>query len=88
MTISLFDRVENTVGKEENTGYQYFLLFPQCFPKPTSFGSLNSGLCGKELKQIFFPATFCLSILMHLRKAVGHLDKKFVSTGEGKQEMP
>ena len=36
MTISLCDRVENTVGKEENTGYQHFLLFPQCFPKPSS----------------------------------------------------
>ena len=29
--ISLFDRVENTVGKGENAGYQYFLLFPQFF---------------------------------------------------------
>ena len=48
MTISLFDRVENTVGKGENAGYQHFLLFQQCFPKPPSLGS--SGLCGKELK--------------------------------------
>ena len=31
MLISLFDRVENIVGKGENTGYQHFLLFPQCF---------------------------------------------------------
>ena len=30
--ISVFDRVEN-MGKGENAGYQYFLLFPQCFPK-------------------------------------------------------
>ena len=29
MKISLFDRVENTVGKGENAGYQYFLLFPE-----------------------------------------------------------
>ena len=35
MTISSFDRVENTLGKGENTGYQHFLLFPQCFPKPS-----------------------------------------------------
>ena len=27
MTISLFDRVENTAGKGENAGYQHFLLF-------------------------------------------------------------
>ena len=26
-TISLCDRVESTVGKEENAGYQHFLLF-------------------------------------------------------------
>ena len=35
MTISLFDRVENTVRKGENAGYQHFLLFPQCFQKPS-----------------------------------------------------
>ena len=23
---------ENIIGKEENTGNQHFLLFPQCFP--------------------------------------------------------
>ena len=28
MTISLFDWVENTVGKGENAGYKNFLLFP------------------------------------------------------------
>ena len=33
MTIFLCDKVENTVGKEENTGFQLFLLFPQCFTK-------------------------------------------------------
>ena len=26
-------RVENTVGKGENAGYQHLLLFPQCFKK-------------------------------------------------------
>ena len=31
MTIFLFDKVENTVGKGENAGNQHFLLFPQCF---------------------------------------------------------
>ena len=33
MMISLLDRVENSVGKGENAGYQHFLLFPYCFPK-------------------------------------------------------
>ena len=29
----VFHRTENIVGKEENAGYQHFLLFPQCFRK-------------------------------------------------------
>ena len=35
MTISLLHRVENAEGKGENAAYQHFLLFPQCFPKPS-----------------------------------------------------
>ena len=35
--VSLCDREENTVGKEENAGYQHFLLFPQCFFKAFFF---------------------------------------------------
>ena len=38
LAISLFDRVENSVGKGENAGYQHFLLFPQCFPKLSPLG--------------------------------------------------
>ena len=41
MIISLFDRVENTVGTGENAGYKHLLLFPQCFPKPSTLGSLK-----------------------------------------------
>ena len=29
----VFHGIEDTVGKEENAGYQHFLLFPQCFQK-------------------------------------------------------
>ena len=36
MIISLLDRADNTVGKGENAGYQHFLIFLQCFPKPSS----------------------------------------------------
>ena len=39
MVIFVFDRVENIVGKGENAGYQYFLLFPQCFQ-----GAFNPGI--------------------------------------------
>ena len=59
MLFSLFDRVENIVGKGENAGYQHFLLFPQCFPKPSSSGSLKSGLCCKGLNP--FKKTISLS---------------------------
>ena len=43
MMICLLDKVENTVRKGENAGYQHFLLFLQCFPKP-SLGSLRVGI--------------------------------------------
>ena len=49
ITISLCDRVENTVGKEENAGYQHFLLFPQCFQKP-SLGFLKVGIVWQRVK--------------------------------------
>ena len=41
MMISVFDRLENIVAKGENAGYQHFLLFPNCFQKPPSLGSLK-----------------------------------------------
>ena len=37
-------REENIVGKGENAGYQHFLLFPQCFQKPSFLGSLKVGI--------------------------------------------
>ena len=45
--ISVFDSVENIVGKGKNAGYQHFLLFPLCFLKAYSS---KSGLCGKGLR--------------------------------------
>ena len=41
MAISLFHRVENAMGKGENAGYRHFLLFPQCFLKPSFLGLLK-----------------------------------------------
>ena len=35
ITICVTDCVENIMGKGENAGYQHFLLFPQCFQKPS-----------------------------------------------------
>ena len=55
MRSSLSDRKENLLGKKENSGFQHFLLFPQCFQKPSFQGCLQSGLCGKELNERTFP---------------------------------
>ena len=40
----VLERVENTVGKEENAGHQHFLHFPQCFQKASLTGSLKVGI--------------------------------------------
>ena len=42
-----YKRIENIVGKEENSGYQHFLLFPQCFQKPFSSVLLELGIVWK-----------------------------------------
>ena len=44
------DRVENTVGKGENAGYQHFMLFLQCFPKAFFFPDVKSQDCEVELR--------------------------------------
>ena len=46
--ISVFDCVENIVGKEENAGFQHFLFFPQRFQKASFSGSLEVEQCGKD----------------------------------------
>ena len=46
----LLERVENIMGKEENAGYQHFLLFPTMFSRNLIQGHQKSGLCGKELR--------------------------------------
>ena len=53
MIISVFDSVENIVGKGENAGYQHFLLYPQCFEK-ASFPDTSKGFFLWELVN-FFP---------------------------------
>ena len=39
MMTSVYDSVENIVGKGENAGYQHFVLFPQCLQKASFSGS-------------------------------------------------
>ena len=45
MTIFLFDRAKNTVGKGEIAGYQHFSLFQQCFSKAAFFRVVKSRDC-------------------------------------------
>ena len=40
----VLERDQNIVGK----GYQHFSPFPQCFPKPSSLGSLKVGMVKNE----------------------------------------
>ena len=49
MTKFVLDDIENIVGKEKNAGYQHFLLFPKCFQKAITSGSLKVGFSGKGL---------------------------------------
>ena len=48
MMISVFDRAENIVGKEENAGYQHFLLFPQCFQKVLLIRVVKTWECAEK----------------------------------------
>ena len=45
LMISVFDRLENIVGKEENDVYQHLLLFPQCFQMGFFLGVIESEDC-------------------------------------------
>ena len=38
------EKSESIAGKGENAGYQYFLLFPQCFQKLSFSGALKVGI--------------------------------------------
>ena len=42
--ITLLEYGENIMGKGENAGNQHFLLFSQCFQKPSLIGSLKVGI--------------------------------------------
>ena len=50
LLIFVFHRTENIVRKGENTGYQHFLLFPQCFQKASFSGSFKPGIVWKRVK--------------------------------------
>ena len=72
------DRLENTVVKEENAGYQHFLLFPQRFQTLSCpvLGPENLELYGKGLLIYLTLQT----IYDHHRKAFGNIKRKGEST--------
>ena len=49
----VFHRTENMVGKEENDGYQQFLLFSECFQTGFFPSASKAPLCGNELTNSF-----------------------------------
>ena len=51
MMVSVFDRIENTVGKGENAGYQHFPLFPLSFQKASFLGSLKVRVVWSRVKR-------------------------------------
>ena len=57
----VFHRIENIKGKEENAGYQHFLLFPLCFQKDCFFYSAAVKKChykcGKGLTPYHYQTT-------------------------------
>ena len=42
-------RIENSMGKGENAGYHYFLLFPQCLEKDSCFKVVKSSNCAVKV---------------------------------------
>ena len=67
----VFCRIENIVGKEENAGYQNFLLFPQCFqmffPQVRQTSSLRGkglNLFSRYFTKIFFNSSVYNSNLL------------------------
>ena len=56
MIVSIFDRVENIVGKGENADNQHFLLFPQCFEKAFLPDTSNGVIVWEWVK------TFCRTL--------------------------
>ena len=49
--ISVYDRIENIVGKGENAGYQHFLLVPQSFQKAFFLWIVKSRNCVVKSKR-------------------------------------
>ena len=55
MMTFVLDGVKNSVGKEDNAGYQHFLLFSTMFSSLFTVRHQKTSLCGKGLYRTFKP---------------------------------
>ena len=52
MTVfSWIEHLLKTLGKGENADYQHFLLYPQCFPKPSLLWLLKVGIAWERVNK-------------------------------------
>ena len=67
--VNVTNNLKFVLGKIEN-GYQHFLGFPKRFQNPPSLGLLQSGLCGKELRQneLYKQKFICMSCIENVIK--------------------
>ena len=61
-----FDTVENIMGKEENAGFQHYLLFPQCFQKSCSSESFKVDIDCMVFNAVFNIISVIPPLLLHL----------------------
>ena len=93
MIISVFDRVENIVGKRRNCLYKQFLLFPQCFQK-ASFSDLSKGVIvwewvksrNKTRVIALYEISTCLECLFRGKQINQRSDRMFQAVGS--RSMP
>ena len=88
--ISVYDMVENIVGKGENAGDQHFLLYPQCFQNVCFSGSLIVGIVwekvicinrlSSKILHFFFSAAIDISSVMSVDAFVTKCGIRMMST--------
>ena len=77
MTKFVLEKIENIVGKEENVGYQHFLLFPQCLTKALSSGTIKVGVVWERVNCYILRIWAIFSVLMYRKMLIFCDFKKF-----------
>ena len=71
-----FDRVANIVGKWENSGFQHFLIFPQCFRKAFFWGSFKVGIVWERVNSLPSSKFLCLFKFKFLQQTTTTTNKR------------